>query len=114
VSSTNIEFYDRTGAEITVRAYDRTYKSFDLRRGGDVHPSLLYNFGIHYLGLDKSELSEYASSHREIQAVPYVVKGSPSPGFETIQATEEGLETLSKSVMLIGDTFRLVIRESHE
>ncbi len=111
VSDHDIKFYDRVGAEITIRAYDRTYKSFDLRRGGDVHPSVLYNFGVHCLGLNRDDLGEYASSHREIQTSPFIVKGIPSPGFDDVPATQEQLEALRKVVLVEGDTYRLIIRE---
>jgi hypothetical protein len=102
------------GAEVSIRAFDRTYKSFDLRRNGDIHPSILYNFGVHYLGLDEEQLSDYASSHQEIQTSPFIVKGTPSSGFEGVEATQENLETLNKSVLLVGDTYRLIVREAHE
>lgn len=111
VSPGDITFYDRGGAEVSVRAYDRAYKSLDLRRGGDVHPSILLMFGVHYLGLDATELEHLGSFQREIQSAPTVVKGKPSPGFDDIEATQENLEMLNKSVMLVGDTFRLIVRD---
>lgn len=112
LSNHDIRFYDRSGYELEISAYDRTYKSFDLRKGGDVHPSILYNFGVHYLGLNAEDLNQFAESHREIESAPFIVKGTPSPGFDDILGTLNNLECLHKSVLIVGDTYRLVVRES--
>lgn len=114
VGNNEIQFYDREGAEVSVRAYDRVYKSFDLRRGGDVHPSILYSFGVHYAGLKPEQLEDFAESHMEIDTAPFIVKGSPSPGFDDAPSTEEELNFLTKAVMLVGDTYRLVVRNPDE
>ncbi len=114
VMSTNISFYDRTGRPVEIQAYDRVYKSFDLSRGGDIHPSVLYNFGVQYLGLDKSDLEDYAVPRAEIYTTSFVVKGEPSPGFDDVPATQDQLELLRKSVTLVDNTYRLVVGSLHE
>lgn len=44
VTAKSIDFYDTRGFGINVLVYDRLLNSIDLCKGGDVHPSVVYNF----------------------------------------------------------------------
>lgn len=112
VTDSKIKFVDKSGSSIGVKIYDRVYKSLDLSRNGDVHTSVLFNFGVKYLGLKKEDLEDYAISHNEIRTTSNIVKGLPTPGYENIPSTLEELESFDRAVMLVGNTYRLVLRAS--
>lgn len=114
VSDSSIDFFDRMGNPLNVQVYDRTVKSFDLLRNGDTHPSVLYNFGVSYLGLDKEELEKYAEPHLEILSTPFVVKGFPTEGLDDVPATEEALAAYDKAVVVNNNTVRLVLRPRND
>jgi len=44
VTPTSLHFIDPQVQPLEVRVFDRVYKSFDLRKGGDTHPSILLQF----------------------------------------------------------------------
>ncbi len=108
VTKSAVEFYDRRGFSVAVQAWDKAYTSIDLTKGGNTHASIVYNFGLGYLGLNREQLEQHVDTVYSDQALPLVVKGEPTPGFEEIPAT--GPEDLLKSVELIDNTFRLVVR----
>jgi hypothetical protein len=114
ISKSSIAFYDKIGQVANIQAYDRLYSVFDLRKSGDIHPSILHNFALHYLGLDKETLEQTATPYYEIKRAPFVVKGDPSPGFENVSAEVDAIEVLHKSVVVEGNTYRLIIQEPNE
>lgn len=108
VTESSLDFYDRDGSPVEVAVYDRTYKSFDLTRDGNIHPSVLYSFGAAYLGLDRDSLEQFVSDNT-VEATSTVVKGQATPGFDEVDEHD-----FEKSVEVIGDTFRLVPRKIDE
>ena len=63
VTHKSINFMDREGNEVNVRAYDRWYQSFSLEKGGNVHPSVLLNFICGHLGIMREDISVF--THRD-------------------------------------------------
>jgi len=63
VTKKSVEFMDREGSEVSVRAFDRWYPSFSLEKGGNVHPSVLLNFICGHLGIMREDISVF--THRE-------------------------------------------------
>lgn len=59
VNEDHLSFYDSDRQRISVRVFDRVYEEFDLKKGGDVHPSILLNFTVKYLNLDKDSLLQF-------------------------------------------------------
>jgi len=111
VRSDSIDLVDAAGHTVEFEQYDRVYKSLDLVQGGDIHPSILYNFAVRYLGIDGDHLTEVIKS-QDVQvsdSFPSVVEGFPSAGYEDVPATYT--EQLNKSVELRDHTFRLVIED---
>jgi len=49
VTPTSLHFLDKLGEPTEIRVFDRVYKSFDIRKGGDTHPSILLQFVDTYL-----------------------------------------------------------------
>ncbi|MHA2068822.1 MAG: hypothetical protein ACXABY_31050, partial [Candidatus Thorarchaeota archaeon] len=101
----SLDFYTNTGELAYIKVFDRLYKSFDLVKNGNIHPSILFNFAVHYLGLEKSLLEEAAVS----QATPIqtVVEGQPTQGFTSIDL--ESLDKFKKSVVVEDGTYRRVL-----
>jgi hypothetical protein len=89
VRGSSIAFFDREGASIALQVYDRSYDSLDLKKGGDIHPSILLNFMEKHLGLDTGLLKSFVenTTNEEEDGLPSVVLGTPSPGFEEKSAT---------------------------
>ena len=83
VTDRSLDFYDREGNSTDVRVFDRTYKSFDLTREGNVPPSAVLSFVTKYFGVNASLLAE-ASEDKGIvaKAVSSIVYGEPTPGFD--------------------------------
>jgi hypothetical protein len=52
VTPTSLHFLSKLGEPTEVRVFDRLYKSFDLRKGGDTHPSILLQFVENYMQTD--------------------------------------------------------------
>lgn len=113
VGAEDVHFYDQHGAPLAVQIYGMTSKSMSLTVDGNLMPSVLYNFGVNYLGFDRADLEHYAQSHLEIERTPTIVKGDPTIGFDDIGGTLEELEKFEKAVVFIGNTARLVLR-AHE
>ena len=111
ITNKSVEFYSRDGAPAQVQVYDRLYKSFDLLKNGNVHPSILYGFAVSYLNLNREELEQFVSS-TATEASPSVVKGLPSPGFEHLSEEDLLNATVYKSVEMDGNTFRLVLKDA--
>ena len=91
VSTDSISFYDREGYSVGVDVYDRRYSGFELTKGGDIHPSVLYNFAVGYLGLCKDELEQFV--HSEIDSSINVVNLSilPNSCFHIIKQSSRNL-----------------------
>jgi hypothetical protein len=107
VKSKSIDFYNRNGYEVKFNIYDREYTSFDLTKGGNIYSSILYNFGIEYLGLDKGTLDQFVKEDKVIEETP-LLKGEPTPGFDNVEP--ELNEGLVRNVIMTDDnTFRSVI-----
>lgn len=106
-TSSSIDFYTEDGNPAGIRVFDRVYKSFDLSVDGDVHPSILVNFGVRYLGMSKSVLSEYLTESVVEKSMPQVVQGEPTPGFESVPSEYSEYE---RAVSIVGNTFRVVPR----
>lgn len=108
ITTNKLEFYGRDAAPRSVSVFDRVYKSFDLTREGNVPPSVLSAFMIKHFKINPSFLSE-ATQHkdRKINKAVFSVEGQPSPGFDAVSS--EYVENLQKSIVLDGDTIRLVV-----
>lgn len=111
VRPASIELLDAAGHPVAFEQYDRVYKSLDLRKDGDIHPSILYNFAVRYLGVDGEHLEGIVKSLGDPapDSFPSVVEGFPSAGYEHVPATNT--ENLNKSVVVEDHTFRLVIED---
>jgi hypothetical protein len=48
----SVRFVDREGLPVSLRVFGREYTSFDLVKGGDVHPSVVLSFAVEALGVD--------------------------------------------------------------
>lgn len=107
----SIDLVDSAGHPVEFERYDRVYKSIDLQDGGDINPSILYNFAVQYLGVDGDHLTYVIKSQDEPprDTFPQVVSGMPSVGYENVPS--EYTEHLSKSVSIDGHTFRLKIED---
>lgn len=64
IGSSVMYFTDWDGRPATVEVFDRQYEYFDLQKGGDVHPSIILNFAVKYLGLDKNSLTTFV--HKDV------------------------------------------------
>ncbi len=100
VKSDRVEFFDRSGTSTYVKVFDRAYDYFDLKKGGDIHPSILLQFAVRYLGVDRQELMQFV--HQD--SLPSFSKGNPSPGFDGLYGE------YTRTVVVDGDTFRVVPR----
>lgn len=65
VKSDRVEFLDHKRCPVYIQVFDRQYSYFDLKKGGDIHPSILLQFAIQYLGVDRHTLSQFAHSTEE-------------------------------------------------
>lgn len=59
VGSSIMYFFDWSGNPATAEVFDRKYEYFDLQKGGDIHPTILLNFAVKYLGLNKDSLTAF-------------------------------------------------------
>lgn len=109
ITPDSVEFYNSDGYEVSVPVYGRLYKSLDLSRQGDTHPSIIYNFATNYLFLDREDLEQYVVDNPPEMGLS-VVKGTPSPGWE--DAPDEYVENLKRSVALVDGTYRAVYEVS--
>lgn len=111
VRPTSIDLVDSVGNAVEFEQYDRVYKSLDLVQGGDIHPSILYNFATRYLNVDSEHLLSVAKSLdvQPTDSFPTVVEGFPSSGFANVSA--KNIENLNKSVVVRDHTFKLVIED---
>ena len=109
VRAAAIDLVDSAGHPVEFAQYDTAYSSLDLHKGGETHPSVLYNFAKRYLGVDGAHLEDVIKSSTSIDeyVVPSAVHGSPSPGYSDVDATQT--DTLRKSVVRTGHTYRLVV-----
>lgn len=107
----SIDLVDAVGHPVEFAPYDRAYKSLDLSNGGDIHPSILYNFAVRYLGVDGEHLTSIVKSQdaQPSDDFPSVVEGFPSAGYDNVPSVNT--ESLNKSVVLHDHTFRLVIED---
>ena len=79
VKSSRIDFVDRLGVPVKLSVFGRSYESFDLAKGGNINPSVLYNFGVTYASMDESKFAEFLSSADTVEeSSPSVVRGNPS------------------------------------
>lgn len=92
VSETAIDFYDQNGKPANVLVYDRTIKSLDLRRDGDIYPSVVVNFALQYLHLDMNDPTD----------LPLIAKGSPTPNL----SGEPSLPGKERTVIKVGNGWR--------
>ncbi len=93
VTCKSLDFYDREGVPICFSVFDRQYESFDLTKGGDIHPSVLLNFAVNVLNVDKTFLSrgceesmQWSDSYEDLE------KGETQDdgGDETVFRSESG------------------------
>lgn len=59
VKSDRIEFFDQENKSAYVQVYDRTYRYFDIKKGGDIHPSVLLQFASNYLNVNRIDLEKF-------------------------------------------------------
>jgi len=104
VESDLMRFYTRTGQPAWIHAYDSKYHSFDLRKGGDIHASILFNFAVNYLGIDK-DLTIHRSASEDTSLL---IKGSPTAGFENV-SVDDDVDALTRTLVWDGRTCRLVL-----
>lgn len=69
ITADSVDFYSPSGERAEVVVFDRAYKSFDLRKDGDLHPSILFNFAVNYLNIDKSVLDDFLTNDLVIDDV---------------------------------------------
>ena len=96
VTESSVDFFDENGKTANILVYDRTIKSLDLRRDGDIYPSVIANFALQYLHLDMSDPSE----------LPTVVKGSPTPNISGQPSGDLVVGGPQRSVIRIGNGWR--------
>lgn len=111
IRSGSLDLVDSAGQPVEFEQYGRMYKSLDLYKGGDINPSILYNFATRYLHTDGDHLKQLIKSQYEppTDVFPQVVHGLPSSGYEDIPS--EYSEDVQKSVELINHTYRLRIEK---
>lgn len=107
IEKSNISFYTPDGQPTRVRVFDRMYDSFDLTEDGNIHPSILMNFAVKYLGINKGDLSKYLVEEVLCKGVPPIVEGDPTPGFDDIPSEYNEVE---RTVVVLGNTARVVPR----
>lgn len=97
VKSDQISLVDEAGHSVAFTQYDRQYSTLDLTKGGDLHPSILYNFAVAHLGVDAAHLIDVVKSRSEQAQFDYPtsVEGQPSPGYVT-QASSLDEETYTQ------------------
>lgn len=111
VGTSSLDFYDASGQEVSIPVYGRLCKSFDLTKGGNLNPSVLYNFMLNHLGVNRSDVEAYlADTFDSSTESPNVIKGNPTPGFEDVPS--EYVEDIEKSVEVVGNTYRLIVRSA--
>jgi hypothetical protein len=109
VTPTSLEFYTRGGEPAQLPVYDRVYKSFDLVKDGNVHPGVLLHLAVKHFNVNKNLLDEVRkSSYVPSAPVQHFVEGEPSPGWDNV----EDDVSLVKSVVMDGDTFRVIVEVS--
>jgi hypothetical protein len=59
VKSDRVEFFARDGSKTYVKVFDRIYDYFDLKKGGDLHPSILLQFAVSFLDFNKEDLFQF-------------------------------------------------------
>jgi len=59
VKSDRVVFFDENKDPTYIKVFDRVYDHFDLKKGGDIHPSILLQFAVHYLGVNQQELAQF-------------------------------------------------------
>ena len=105
-----IEFFDEGGHAVAASVYDQECHTLDLTKGGDTHPSVLYNFSVNYLGMDGDHFVSFLQAEAPPleRSLPPVVEGGPSYGYEAFPAGYD--ENVKKSVVVGEDhTFRVVL-----
>lgn len=70
-----VYFKDKYGKDVKVHIYDSVHKSLDLRPDGGMHPSVLLNFAVHYLNVDKDALAQFMESS-ELRVEEYTTEES--------------------------------------
>lgn len=60
ITNNSIDFYDKQGNRAGVEVYDSVYKSFDLRKEGNIHGSVLVDFLVNHFDLERGSLEEIA------------------------------------------------------
>ncbi len=77
VKGESIDFCDKLGHPVGLNIYDKAYFSLDLRKGGNIHPSILYTFASKYVYLDEDLIKSLASTAVvEVPDFPSVVVGN--------------------------------------
>lgn len=110
INDTAIEFYDEAGHAVSVPVYDQDCSDLSLVKGGNTHPSTLYNFAVNYLGIDGEHFVSFVKSEAPPveDSLPRVVEGSPSKGYDDFPSHYD--EKVKKSVVIGDDnTFRVVL-----
>lgn len=108
VTPTSIDFYDREGCAVNVEVYDLPFTSFDLTKGGGIFTSVLHSFGRKYFGIP-DDLALYVTEDSP-EAEPSLLKGMPTPGLDSYEASFTESVLVNKNVVIEEDgTFRLVV-----
>tara|TARA_R100001244_G_scaffold53662_1_gene46569 strand:- start:11106 stop:12059 length:954 start_codon:yes stop_codon:yes gene_type:complete len=94
VKSDRVDFFDRGGAPASLQFYDRLYTSFDLIKGGNVHPSLLVNFLSLYTEFNKSVYQAYVND-----GLTPVAAGEATPGFSDVSDDTSDISSSRKHVV---------------
>jgi hypothetical protein len=110
IRPSSLALFDAVGHPVEFEQYDRAYKSLDFRRGGETHPSILYNFAVRYLGVDgESIMSVVKAQEQPVEEdLPGAVVGVASPGYEHVSPSYT--ENLNKSVILQDHKYVLVVK----
>lgn len=109
MTSTALDFYDREGCRVNILVYDMPFTSFDLTKGGNLYSSVIKSFGTKYFGLP-ADLDQYVVEDTTIPATT-MLEGTATVGFESVGDEYQEVSSMSKTVVMDGDTFRLVMDE---
>lgn len=103
VTDKSIEFYDEQGFSSPVDIYGSEFIELDLRKSGNMFPSVVFNFATEYMNLDREQLLQYEHRPQPQAELDYTVKGTPTPGVSYTTSEERVVKSVD-GVLRVGGT----------
>ena len=75
-----VEFYDKEGFSCPIDIYGSEFTEIDLRKGGNIFPSVVLNFATNYMNIDRDRLLQYEHRTDTEVELDYAISGAPTPG----------------------------------